>query len=116
MTELTNQEYFDKTVKHIIAQGDACMNNSGCDCVYRNGTKSCAVGYWIPEGYVAENETGCIGALLYNFPELKGIAWPDTEDGYDIACSLQNLHDEDIVGTEYFEKEVNKIKFRFTLN
>jgi hypothetical protein len=112
MTELTDQDYFDKTVKHIIAQGDACKNKSG-SCVYRNGSKSCAVGYWIPEGHPAESETGSVDSLVDTYPDLKGVAWPDTEHGVYLALELQRLHDDNIVGTEAFEKGVACIKSEF---
>jgi hypothetical protein len=114
MTELTNQDYFDKTINHIVQQGDACM--IGPHCAYRNGTKSCAVGYWIPEGHMANMSTGGVGSLVGKYQDLKGVAWPDTKNGIHLARALQWLHDENIVGTDLFEKEVNKIKFRFTLN
>jgi hypothetical protein len=119
MTELTNQEYFDKTVKHIIAQGSACKlyNESGSHCLFKCGSKRCAIGYWIPEEHPILHYTyGGMDTLAKHFPELEGVAWPNTEHGYDLACSLQFLHDLDIVGRKIFEERVNGIKEMYNLN
>jgi hypothetical protein len=118
MTELTNKYYFDMTVAHIRNQGEACMTDSGL-CVYRSGERTCAIGYWIPKGHkspsglLAEDTIGGIHSLRNEFPELEGIAWPDTEHGISLAMDLQNLHDADIVGTESFELNANKIEFDY---
>jgi hypothetical protein len=113
MTKLTEQDYFDKTVNHMVQQGDACMLNGFC--VYRAYSKSCAVGYWIPEGHPAEGEVGGVDSLVNGYSDLEGVAWPATENGIALAGRLQNLHDKDVVGTEDFVEEVDNIRSRFKL-
>ena len=125
MSTLTDQEYFTKTIAHLLTQGAPCIDDNGF-CVYNNAEgMKCAVGYWLPEWHEAETTLGGMHALSTSYPELVGISWPDTVDGYALALELQMLHDntkmidDENINTfkgERFNSAVERIRLRFDLN
>jgi hypothetical protein len=101
---ITMQEYFDKTVRHLVDQGKRAWGPSPTrpgreQCLYLapDGTK-CAVGAHIPDGHDAQRSPRGIYDLAIAHPDLEGVAWPeDTEehDGLQLASRLQSVHDDE---------------------
>jgi hypothetical protein len=92
MSTLTMQRFFTETVDYLRTQ-TRCVNDAG-GCVYEDGAGNhCAIGYWIPAGHKALTSTEAVGDLSANYPDLAGVAWPDTGHGLDLARNLQQLHD-----------------------
>lgn len=113
------QEYFDKTLRHLVAQGKrAYEDGQGCRYWTPEGLR-CAVGCHIPDGHEAQFASGGIPCLRTRFPELAGVAWPNTEQGSWLAAMLQQLHDsEDHWGESGFVgwAEARGILRRFSLS
>jgi hypothetical protein len=94
MKTLTMQQYFTETVTYLRTQ-QRCVGDSGA-CTYLNASGNrCAVGYWLPDGHEALSRLGGIRMLADDYPDLAGVAWPDTERGVDLAYKLQDLHDDE---------------------
>jgi hypothetical protein len=91
---VTNQEIFDKVVRHLAAQGGKSM--LGPRCRYRaDGGKKCAIGCLIPDDYYEPEMEGLSVAMrrvrrgLKDLLELDG----DNDERLDILRSLQLCHD-----------------------
>ena len=85
---MTNQEAFDKVVRHLRKQGKPARN--GITCQYRttDGDK-CAIGALISdEEYNAKFENKGVGAITrdYYIPSLQGL-------DRTFLISLQGIHD-----------------------
>lgn len=90
------QEYFDKTVNYIRGQEEWSFDIAYKGCVYLKEDESrnkCAVGLHIPDGHPAQRYLGLVIDLSNAYPDLAGIAWPDSDEGLNLATHLQNLHD-----------------------
>ena len=113
-TTLTDQQFFDDTIAFILQQERQAAvpnpnyNPDGPDdplvdtenpvfCLYRSPHGPCAIGRLIPDGHPAlaeADEQGWqVGGILARFPNLAGVAWPDTHSGVQLAAKLQSLHD-----------------------
>lgn len=112
---MTPQEYFDKTVRHLLTQNKKSQitrfdggvhGRKSISCAYRDdGGCRCAVGVHIPdELYKPEMEHRVVEALLENFPELH----PHLEAGAQtqgqtfkefLNKDLQLVHDSGEVGS-----------------
>lgn len=93
---LTNQEVFDKVVKHLLTQKARAVvgdpDNQSCRYRTAEGLK-CAVGCLIPDDmYSIGMENNSIGSLLSAFPRvdqlLEGV-------DYNLLADLQCIHDGD---------------------
>ena len=89
---ITKQEYFDKTIRHLVEQGERASDGISCRFLTPDGLK-CAVGCHIPDGHEAQESGDGVGYLEEVYLDLAGIAWPDTDDGISLAEALQSLHD-----------------------
>jgi hypothetical protein len=89
------QRFFTETLTYLRTQKQ-CVSESGC-CLYEDGAgNNCAIGYWIPAGHKALTIGAGVGYLSDKYPDLAGVAWPDTERGLELAKSLQPLHDNEV--------------------
>lgn len=87
---ITNQEFFDKTIRHFVTQGYQSTGLEGI-CLYRdpNGG-SCAAGCHIPDDlYDPAMEENAIHAVLSTYPKLRNYI----PDEY-LASALQDIHDD----------------------
>ncbi len=86
---MTEQETFNKVVRHLRKQKVKSLRNGGFGCAYRgdNGTK-CAVGCLIPDELYHPSMEGKVAfeSDMRNFLQLLDI---DTE----LANDLQEVHD-----------------------
>jgi hypothetical protein len=102
---MTNQEFYDKTVRHLLTQRTKSMRTgSSIECLYKNDEdKTCALGCHIPfEKYRPEFEkAGSVRGLLEKettdveqrlTSEILNIIGL-TEDQYKLAADLQHVHD-----------------------
>lgn len=91
---ISMQEYFDITINHLSNQKYQSHSPLESTCVYLapDGNK-CAVGIHIPDGHEAQNAILTVTNLAFKYPDLAGIAWPDSEWGLRLARELQKLHD-----------------------
>ena len=107
---MTLQEIFDKSVTHMIAQGQ--QSTQGKSCKYRSAAGSCAIGCLFPDSaYRPEFDKG--GTYLYelvatsqNFRaalEGVGIATSDPQT-IKLLMQLQVLHDA--ADGEHFEVDI----------
>ncbi len=87
------QTYYDKTVDHLRQQG--VRATTGTTCTFSDACgRSCAIGAHIPKDHPASKMPGeSFTWLREEYPELAGIAWPDTPQGVRLASRLQALHD-----------------------
>jgi hypothetical protein len=69
---IKKQEFFDKTVKHLLTQNEKAENKKG-ECRYHAAKGlMCAMGCHIPdEFYKTDMEGFEIGKVLTDFPEIK---------------------------------------------
>lgn len=120
--ELTEQFYYDTTVEYLRSPNSYAL--SGEDkCLYLNeqGIK-CAVGLWIPDGHEAQKSIHNSLAIAEKWPDLAGVAWPDTKRGLNLVALLQMLHDSPKCRTtakgglsEMGEREALAIAFQYNL-
>lgn len=90
MTPITPQEFYNKTIAHLIEQGHRAVNSEGL-CAYRDSDGGrCAAGLHIPDRLYnkAEMEGHSIRRLYRIYLELVPY-FPDLQLAYD----LQVLHD-----------------------
>ena len=67
----TNQEAFDKVVRHLVAQGRPAINaNGSCAYLSEDGRK-CAAGCLIPEDVINLDFGGTWPELRATYPNLK---------------------------------------------
>lgn len=90
---ITDQVFFNKTIRHFVEQGEQASPNCG-GCFYRYTTPTgkvlkCAIGVHIPDAeYQHEMEGHSVTPLLTDFPKLKAYVTNTT-----LAKSLQAVHD-----------------------
>lgn len=91
---LTNQQYFVKTVDYLRNQTHRSFDfaRDGCTYLANDGNK-CAIGHWIPDGHRAQESVYFLSEVAKRFPDLVGVAWPNTLRGLSLATALQRLHD-----------------------
>jgi hypothetical protein len=92
---MTLQEYFDRAVKHLHSLPHRATNPDSHQCEYLtpDGLK-CIVGAFIPDGHPAQFWKGGVTTLIDQFPDLAGVAWPDSDNGRSLAFDLQvEAHD-----------------------
>lgn len=73
---MTDQEFFDKTITHLLKQGKQSIVPSASNtCMYRGpDNTSCAIGCHIPdEMYSSGMENLRVSALFKTFPKLRKI-------------------------------------------
>ena len=89
---MSNQEIFDKVVRHLSAQGLCAMLDG--TCAYRgDGGLKCAVGCLIPDGIYHEDIEGKnVKNLFNNFPDQMKASGLDPKSA-DLLTDLQRIHD-----------------------
>ena len=105
---LTTQEFYDKTISHLMRQGRArTADEYGEHCLYRGpGGVSCAVGVHIPDKmYHKDMERKTIEAVSIYFPRVLKVI-PDLS----LATSLQSLHDDYSYWTDNRLNELGEMK------
>lgn len=87
---MTEQEFFDKTIRHFIKQGKPALDRNG-DCQYQTSTGlQCAIGCHIPDSvYQPEMEGHGSYELIKDFPEVTQYL----SDNQYLVSSLQDCHD-----------------------
>jgi hypothetical protein len=99
--DISAQEVFEKTARHLFAQGCQAVNfvprkdgegsgKAGFQCVYRDreGHK-CAVGVWIPDQiYFPRMEYYPLQDLMHMRRELRYLS-----PHFELLCALQCAHD-----------------------
>ncbi len=98
--KITMQEYFDKTIEHLASMPHRATKKGllgvyRCSYLTPEGLK-CAIGCHIPDGHEAQSINGGVQMLAEDCPDLAGVAWPDTDNGIDLASKLQGAHDNDL--------------------
>lgn len=91
---MTNQEFFDKTVEHLVRQGQRAVGEDG-HCRYRTpeGLK-CAAGVHIPDDvYRPAMEGTSIGSLIDHVEDFRDQLRP-LFPSRELAQSLQVTHDK----------------------
>lgn len=131
----TAQEIFDKTARHIFAQGKRAM--TGGTCSYRTGDGlACAVGCHISDAFARAADTSPLGSSVtsvarwikaaqegesaYALPAQSEVA-NDAQlilQHFDLLRCLQNVHDggENWVSTEDMRHELRDVGMRFDLD
>jgi len=94
---------FDRMVAYIENQKERCVDPGSGHCLNLapNGNR-CVFGAFIPDNHPALGEPYKISdsfETVEMFPELLGVAVPDTEDGMELTYHLQRVHD----GPQYRE-------------
>ena len=91
---ITPQKYFDKASNHLREQGKQAFSKDFDQCLYltSDGLK-CVVGSFLPHGHEAQDAGGDVEDLALHYPELKGVAWPESD--INLADQLQSIHDAD---------------------
>ena len=94
---LTNQEFFDKTITHLVKQGCRAWGElggapgDGSGCLYRTEEGlSCAAGVHMPDSEYRREMEGC------NIHSLV-VKWPSTAQYFPsvpLTSILQRLHDD----------------------
>ena len=119
MSKLTEQHFFDETVKHIIDQGVRSVDASSF-CIYLSAEgNTCAIGHWIPDGHPGQKCQGTLDALVVTHPDLVGVCVPKTPLGMSLGMQLQQLHDRSLFSDRNsgaFKKRVIDIAKEFGLN
>lgn len=103
---MTEQEIFDKVIKHLYTQKVQAIRDG--DCAYRgeNGTM-CAVGCLLTdEEYDEEMETMAVDSI--NLPERL-------ERHVELLGCLQTIHDHYLVGSNLFTDAVKDLSKVFNL-
>lgn len=93
---ITEQEYFDRVCERLRDGTGPAIHTHGAFrlCVYLTPhCLKCAVGIFIPDEHPAQHYVGGVLSLAETFPDLKGVAWPATRDGLELAEVLQQTHD-----------------------
>lgn len=99
MVVLSKQEFFNKTVEHLVRQGEAArtakVGSNGANCYYRlivgDKVLKCALGVHISdEDYNPEMENLTAIRIQELYPEVAHKIMPDPE----LAQRLQSVHDE----------------------
>jgi hypothetical protein len=91
---VTQQEYFDKTVQHLIKQGRRAADGNGCKYRLKDGAEMlmCAAGVHIPDSMYSPNMEGnSIEAACEMFPDLRSIFHDSIRT---LSTSLQLAHDD----------------------
>lgn len=104
----TAQAVFDQVARHLLTQGQPCMDLSGAICLYRNNTgRQCAAGCLIgPDEYSAEfeNVTWDDLALRRNVPRKH----------LDLIAQLQETHDQYL--PKYWRVRLREVAGMFRLS
>lgn len=88
---LTAQQIFDKVAKHLFAQGERAVSESGT-CEYRSaGGNKCAVGVLIPYDVYDPKMEGDNIDGVWHFDGVEDLFAPDTRY---LLSSLQVIHDD----------------------
>ena len=84
----TAQAVYDQVVRHLLTQGQPCMDPSEAICMYRNDTgRQCAAGCLIgPDEYSAEFES-----VKWDDLALRGNV---PREHMDLILQLQETHDQ----------------------
>lgn len=95
---MTEQEIFDKVVRHLIAQGEQAVDPATGRCQYRApGGLKCAIGCLIPDELYEPEMDGEMALsasdVLESYPELAGAIGSYSEALGDMLNSLQRVHD-----------------------
>ncbi len=88
---MNNQEIFDTVSKHLLAQGERCETQYGCQYRGPRGLK-CGIGCLIDDDkYHHEMENTDVRGVIEQFPD----ALPDFSAGNypDLLVRLQSIHD-----------------------
>lgn len=87
---MTEQEFFDKTIRHFIKQGKPALDRSGV-CQFQTSTGlQCAIGCHIPDSvYQPEMEGRGSYKLINDFPEVMQYL----TDNQGLLRDLQYCHD-----------------------
>jgi len=90
----TQQETFDKVVKHLLTQNYQCVDEAG-NCVYRDDKGgSCAAGCLIPDyDYHPKMEYLAIDPHRTTKNEATEAVLKEGHDLF-LVCDLQQIHDE----------------------
>lgn len=120
MTQLTNQQIFDKALFGIRGQ-DYKKSANGDVCLYRSvredgGTLACAVGHCIPDDVAQvwdhDGFDSSIGAICHKYEKYFSEFF--SEDSLPLLCQLQTTHDT-ILSPESFEIEMMYIAEEYNL-
>ena len=84
---VTEQEFYDRTIQHLLDQGQRAADGDQCLYLDSEGRK-CGIGYWIPDGHAAQSHRGSVGGLLAIYPDLVDLI------PRGLASPLQILHDD----------------------
>ena len=106
LKEMTAQEVFNASAKHLLTQNKTSANHGG-SCRYRYGDLKCAAGIFITE-------------TQYEF-KMEGIAWDDLtklcnfldSQHTSLICELQEIHDNFL--PIYWKNELNKLAEKLNL-
>lgn len=85
--KFTNQEAFDKVVKHLVKQGKPAVVNGNCQYQTEDGMK-CAAGCLVERKATRENLEGDWCDVIASKPHLKNLANPN------LVTRLQEAHDD----------------------
>lgn len=112
---MTEQEFFDKTITHLVTQGRPAMTAAGT-CKYRttDGLK-CAIGCHIPdELYSRRMEGDSVYQLVERYPETQKYI-PET---LTLAADLQDIHDTNGCWSrpEYMIERLQQVAKLYDLN
>ena len=109
MTQLTEQETFEKVVRHLFTQGKRAVNREGL-CMYRgpDGLK-CAIGCLIPDYlYRPRMEDQVLHSVWASVPDLI--------QDYEFMNELQYLHDHEQNWTDDVVMQNAAIQFAVSYN
>lgn len=88
------QEQFNTVVKGFASQRFMLSLNPGGGCMYRYGSRRCAIGWLIPDDKYKEDMEGNVIRYIESIQEAVMSGSRANADNLDFLCELQNAHDE----------------------
>jgi hypothetical protein len=91
---ISEQEMLDEVATNLRLKTKRATKDGG-NCVFQapSGDR-CAIGDLMPDDHPALGESWNADQLAREYPELVGVAIPDTPNGVPLALSLQSVHDD----------------------
>jgi len=98
---LTDQQFFTDSIEFLRNQEHKAVDADG-KCQYRSPHGPCVIGRLVDDDHpmIRVPYAQSVDEIFFDYPDLTGTAWPDTENGVTLAACLQWLHDIDGYRTE----------------
>lgn len=108
LPQATAQEVFEQGARHMLMQGEPCINDEG-HCVYRSGELKCVGGCFISDG---EYKTSMESKVWEVLMEERLVPC----DHHELIGEMQSIHDEFKDFPDLWQRELFSLGSRFNLN